>query len=262
MPLPLDEVQAVMRRALLDGETGALVPLIEGRELAETQLAIYRNNVFASLTEVLRGTFPAICRLVDDRFFAYAAHEFIRRHPPQRPCLAEYGAEFADFLAGFPPCRELPYIADVARLEWFLNAAVTAGDTAPLTPSALAAIAPEEAPRVVLRFDPSLGFLASPWPIDRIWEANRPGGDDGAAIELAAGGVHLEIRRRDGAVVFQSLDRATFAFRQALGEGETLETASARALGVNAEFDLTGAFSDLFREAVVTGFEIAEVPSL
>src|SRR5215469_2380529 len=138
MPLPLREVQAVMRGALLDGEMGALVPHIEARELAEARIAIYRNNVFASLTEVLRGTFPAICRLVDDRFFAYAAHEFIRRHPPQRPCLAEYGAEFADFLAGFPPCGELPYIADVARLEWLLGAATTAGDAPSLAPAALA----------------------------------------------------------------------------------------------------------------------------
>jgi hypothetical protein len=262
MPLPLREVQAVMRGALLDGEMSALVPLIEARVLAQAQIAIYRNNVFASLTEVLRGTFPAICRLVDDRFFAYAAHEFIRRRPPQRPCLAEYGAEFADFLAGFPPCGELPYIADVARLEWLLSAATTAGDAPSLAPAALAGIAPEQTPRLMLRFDPSLGFLASPWPIDRIWEANRPGGDNDMAIELAAGGVHLEIRRRDGAVVFQSLDRATFAFRQALGEGETLETASDRALAVNSGFNLAAAFADLFREAVVTDFEIAEASHL
>jgi hypothetical protein len=258
MPLPLHEVQAVMRRALLEGDIGAVVPLVEARELAEAQVAIYRNNVFASLTEVLRGTFPAICRLVDDRFFAYAAHEFIRRHPPQRPCLAEYGAEFAHFLAGFPPCGELPYIADVARLEWLLSTAATAADSVALVPAALAAVAPERAPRLALQLDPSLGFLASSWPIDRIWEANRPGGDNDTAIELAAGGVHLEIRRRDGAVVFRSLDRATFAFRQALRDGQTLETASDRALAADPGFDLAAAFADLFREAVVTGFNIAE----
>lgn len=258
MPLPLNEVQAVMRHALLAGDMGALVPLIETSALAETQLAIYRNNVFASLTDVLRETFPAICRLVDDRFFAYAAHEFIRRQPPQRPCLAEYGEDFADFLAAFPPSRELPYIADVARLEWLLSAAASAGDAAPLAPAALATIAPEETPRLALRLEPSLGFLASPWPIDRIWKANRPGGDDDVVIDLAAGGVHLEIRRHERAVVFRSLDPATFAFRQALGHGGTLEMASERALAVNAAFDLAGAFAALFREAVVTSFEIAE----
>jgi len=37
--------------------------------------------------------------------------------------LAEYGDGFADFLAGFAPAQSLPYLADVARLEWAINAA-------------------------------------------------------------------------------------------------------------------------------------------
>ena len=259
MPPRLHETQAAMRRALLDGETGALTPLMAASGgLAETQVAVYGNNVFASLTDVLRDTFPAVCRLVDDRFFAYAAHEFIRRHPPMQPRLAEYGAEFPDFLAGFPPCRELSYLADVARLEWLMSTAAEADETVPLAPTALASISPEDTPRLVLRLDPSLRFLASPWPIDRIWQANRRDAGDGAAIDLGAGGVRLEIGRRDDAVIFRSLDAATFVFRRGLSDGATLEAVSERVLALDAGFDLAAAFADLFRDSAVTGFALTE----
>jgi hypothetical protein len=40
---------------------------------------------------VLEDTFPVVCRLVDKRFFAYAAHEYLREHPPHSRCLV--GAE-------------------------------------------------------------------------------------------------------------------------------------------------------------------------
>ena len=48
-----------------------------------------------------RGDLPVVCRLVDRRFFAYAADPYIRAHPPAGPCLFEYGATFPDFLAAF-----------------------------------------------------------------------------------------------------------------------------------------------------------------
>ena len=44
------------------------------------------------------------------------------RCPPQ-PVLAEYGAGFPDFVADYEPARGLPYLADVARLDWALNVA-------------------------------------------------------------------------------------------------------------------------------------------
>jgi hypothetical protein len=117
----LPELQTAFRVALLEGDKHASALMeaeIESGDLsASERLAVYRNNVFAALSDALRETFPVVCRLVDERFFAYAAHEFIAAHPPSRPALFEYGGAFPDFLAGFPPCRELAYLPDVARLR-------------------------------------------------------------------------------------------------------------------------------------------------
>ena len=254
----LRDVQAAFRRAVLDGDEDALAALVaeDGIAVAE-RIAVYRNNVHVSLIDVLRDTFPAVCRLVNDRFFAYAAHEFLIVRPPQRACLAEYGAEFADFLAAFPPCRELAYLPDVARFEWLVNVAAHAADAAPAAPSSLAVVAAADAPHLVFQLHPSLGLLASPWPVDRIWRLNRPGAEGDGAADLAVGGVRLEVSRRGVDVVFRTLEAATFAFRHALAGGAPLEASAAAALATDAHFDLGAAIAELFRDGFVVAITLA-----
>lgn len=250
----LAELQAAFRRALLEEDESALAGLVEE---GGARLDIHRNNLFASLGAVLAESFPAVCRLVDARFFAYAAHEFVRRHPPRRAVLAEYGEGFADFLAEFPPCRDLAYLADVARLEWLMARAATAADAAPLAAEALAGVAPADTPRLLLRLHPAWGFLASPWPVDRIWRANRGGEGDAAPIDLAQGGVRLEIGRSDNEVAMRALDAPAFAFRAALAQGGTLEEAAIAAFTADPEFDLAAALARLFHDGAVTGVALA-----
>lgn len=253
--LPLRDVQAAFRRALLGDDPSLLAPLVEG---GAARLAVHRDNLFISLGDVLRDAFPAVCRLVDERFFAYAAHEFVRGHQPDRAVLAAYGGGFADFLAAFAPCRDFPYLADVARLEWLMCAAANAADTAPLDAAALAAVAPETTPLLRLALHPAFGLLASPWPVDRIWRANRRGAAaDEAPIDLAAGGVLLEVSRVGDEVVMRPLDAAVFAFRAALSRGDTLEAAAVAALGVDGGFDLAAALGALFRDGAVAGVALS-----
>ena len=141
------ELQMRLRRAVLGGDTAEIVAAIQGDGLdPAARVGIYRHHAFATLGDALQSTFPVVCRLVDKRFFAYAAHEYLREHPPHSRCLVEYGADFADFLAGFAPCQQLPYLADVARFEWALNIAATVREAAPLQAEALAAVPAQERP--------------------------------------------------------------------------------------------------------------------
>ena len=223
----------------------------------DARLHVYRHHVFTTLTAALKATYPVVCRLVDERFFGYAADRYIRTRPPSGPCLFEYGDGFPEFLAAFEPCRQLRYLPDVARLEWALNAATHAEDAAPTDPATLNAVSEEDYPRLVLRLDPSLSLLRSPWPIDQIWRANQPDADADATVDLASGGVTLQIWRVGGDAVSRPLDRATFAFRLALSEGHCLEAAATDALDGDPDFDLTRGLRSLFADSVVTGFTVA-----
>jgi hypothetical protein len=237
----LPELQAAFRAALLRDEaragTGAVRADAPG---AEARLAIYRHHVFTSLTAALASTYPVVARLVDPRFFRYAADRYIRQEPPAGPCLFEYGATFPDFLAGFPPARALAYLPDVARLEWALNVALHARDAAVVTPEALRALAP-------VTLHPSVTLLDSPWPVDAIWRASQAGAPP-APVALDAGGVRLQAWRSGDEVVFRPLAAEELAFREALARTRRLDAAAEAALAVEPAADLVALVRGLLDE--------------
>jgi hypothetical protein len=218
------------------------------------RLQIYRHHVFTLLTDVLQTTFPVICRLVDKRFFRYAVDAYIRQYPPETPCLFEYGEHFPAFLATFPPCRHLEYLTDVARLEWAMNMALYAEVCTPLDPAELGVLAPHEAARLILRFDPAVTLLDSPWPIDQIWCANQADEAECASVDLNAGGASLEIRRREDDVGFRRLDPTSYTFRTMLAAGHPLAMAAEAALAASQEFDCVAALHELLTDGVIIGF--------
>src|SRR5262245_18616627 len=198
----LAELQRDFRLALL-ADDDRITSLVAGDGLAPAaRLALYRHHMLDTLTDALHGTFPVVCRLVDERFFAYMADRYIRQHPPTGPCLFELGASFADFVADFPPARDLVYVPDVARLEWALNRALHADDAVPINPATLRDVPPDLTPSLVFELEPSITLLESRWPIDRIWHANQP--NTPSTVDLDAGPVRLQIRRAGDDVGFHS----------------------------------------------------------
>jgi len=248
----LRELQAGFRAALLaDDERGVAPDVVDDGLSASARLAVYRHHVFTTLTAALEATYPVVCRLVDRRFFGWVADQYVRVRPPAGPCLFEYGADFPEFVAAFPACAHLPWLADVARLEWAMNAALHAPDAPTLEPEALRALDPPALARLTLRLDPSVTLLASRWPVDAIWRANQAGANLTVTVDLDAGGASLEVRRVDDDVVLRALPPATFALRAALAAGRTLEDAVEQALDTDPAFDLAGEIRALLDERLL-----------
>src|SRR6202012_3874804 len=105
-------------------------------------------------------------------FFARLAGDFIRAYPPRRPELLHYGQEFSGFIAEYEAAASVPYLADMARLEYAWNVAYNAADRAPMAAQELARFAPEELESLVLATHPSLRFVASSWPVMAVWQAH------------------------------------------------------------------------------------------
>ena len=74
-----------------------------------------QQHVRVALIEALAMAYPAVARLVGTPFFERMANLYAAGHPALARTLNLYGGEFADFIAGFAPARELPYLADVAQ---------------------------------------------------------------------------------------------------------------------------------------------------
>lgn len=243
----LPELQQAMRAGILGEAPDALLAAILPAGLdPAARLQIHRNNTIIGLTEALKTTFPVVARLVGERFFGFAAASFIRMAPPAQPCLAEYGTGFPRFLAGFEPAASLPYLPDVARLEWVVNEAYNAPDEAPLAPAAIADLSQELYPRLKLALQASCRFVASSYPIKRIWLANQTDAPDAGTIDLGAGGVQLLVMRRGFEVALIELDAAEQAFLTALDAGKAIETAHGAALALDPNFDLAAVLARQF----------------
>ena len=235
----LSELQRDVRAAMLDDDDVHAVQAVVADGVAPAaRLAIYRHHVLTSLTAILESTFPVIVRLVDQRFFRYAADRYVRSQPPAGPCLFEYGASFPEFLAGFAPCRDLGYLPDVARLEWAMNAALQAPDAPALAADALRALAPDALDALPLALHPSATLLVSPWPVDAIWRANQADAAPGTRVVLDEGDVRLLVWRKGDDVVVRTLTPGTFAFLDVLARGRRLAPAATAALDTEPSLDL------------------------
>lgn len=220
------------------------------------RLAVYRNNVVSSLIDALADTFPVVQQLVGSEFFRAMAAEFVRRFPPRSRVLALYGGGFAAFVAGFAPAAALPYLADVARLEFARQQACHAGDAEPIADAALAqALAnPEALAGARFGWHPSLQVIESPHAVVSLWAAHQIDGDIPAlAIDRAEQAVVL----RDGLdVLVLRVDAATARFVDRTRAGVAFGTAAAEAAAVGPAFDLGAALALLMHHRALVALHV------
>ena len=157
--------QDMFTAALLD----AALPAPEGLQDAQARpagrrFAVYRNNVAHSLREALAQGFPACAAILGPANFNAIAGAYQASNPPQSPLLMLYGKGFAGFLATLD-LPDMPWLADLARLEYALRCAYHAADAAPLPPQALAAVAPAALPGLRLHLAPAVRLLRSAYPL-------------------------------------------------------------------------------------------------
>ena len=259
--LKLRDLQSGVRRAVLGSTRPEIIAAILGEEpQAEARLNIHRHHVLHSLTEALKANFPVVCSVVDPRFFAYAADAFIRSNPPAGPCLFEYGNTFAEFLSGFEPARGLPYLADLARLEWAAVEAKFAPDALSITAENLRHVAVLDYPNLSFALDPSLRLLHAQSPVQKIWAADQ-GPEEPQSIDLGTEQAWLMVRRRNEVIEITSIDPATFAFITALQSGRPLAAAGEAGLAADPFFDMATALRRLLVEDAFVGFSVLSTPT-
>jgi Putative DNA-binding domain len=223
------------------------------------RFTVYRNNVMVGLVTALEARFPASREIVGEDFFKGAAKIFAAAHPPLSPLMIFYGDAFPSFLAEFEPAREIPYLADVARLEVARTRAYHAADADPLTLAALHRIAPEVLADLRFILHPSLEIVASDYPIVTIWAMNT------GEMELAPiadwHGEDALVSRPGFAIEVRRLPPGAKTFLQNLAAGDPLGAAAASALATNASFDLAANLAALFAGlAIATTNEPIEGP--
>jgi hypothetical protein len=181
------------------------------------------------------------------------AHEFVVQHPPRSPLLFQYGESFADFIERFAPAAPLPYLADVARLEYLRGRAYHAADAEPLAAAAFAKLDGGRLAAFKVRLHPSVFILASDYPIVTIWEANqydsvapiRPRGREAALV--ARPFIDVKTRRlAPGTDAFLATLKAGYTIGEAVAAGNVSSPAFSAAealatlIGANVAIAIDG----------------------
>ncbi len=220
------------------------------RPTRERRFGVYRNNVKASLAAALAARFPVVGRLVGEEFFTAMALVFIERQPPRSPVLAEYGAAFANFLEGFDPAADLPYLPDIARLEWARHVAFHSADANPADLARLAELPPEALGSVRLGLHSAMAVIASPWPIVSVWTTNTHDATPEAPAEWTAETALVTRPYLD--VLVQRLPPGADLLVAELAHGVALGAAADAVARAYEGFDLATALSTLFGAGAIT----------
>ncbi len=212
---------------------------------------VYRNNVVVSLIDAMETAFPAIHKLVGDEFFKAMAGIYVRAHPPTTPMMMFYGEAFPEFLESFEHVQQLPYLADVARLELQRRSSYHAADSTAISPEDLGAISPDDLMNVKLKLSPALRMLQSPYPVLSIWNMNMVEG--APQPEPVAQTVLLFRPELDVDMV--EINDATHCFISKL-KNNTLGASYEEALSLDETFDLGQALGLLLTHQLITQLNV------
>jgi hypothetical protein len=180
-----------------DGLAAVIAPPPHGT--TAERLHVYVAGYPARVYEALAEGFPAVAHVVGAGAFAALAERYAVRVPLDSRNLNDAGAALAEFLADDALTRELPFLPDLAALEWRVLRAFHAADVPPLDARMMADWDVENWEHAVLQLQPSVGLVRSAWPIREIW-ATRDTPLEEIDVALQDRPEHVLIRRHGFAV--------------------------------------------------------------
>jgi len=190
------------------------------------RLTIYAGGYLERTREALADVYEAVEHVLGPRRFTELARAYASRYASHDYNLSLRGRHLPEFLAQHTPSRDLPFLPDLARLEWLICLAFHAFDEPPSFGPAqdgarVTGLSLDEWDRAHFAFQPSVGCVASAWPIRDVWEARaRPVAD--VNIDLVNRPQRVLVFRRDTHVVCELLDEGPHRVLEALLSGRTL----------------------------------------
>jgi hypothetical protein len=242
--------------AIFGGDKAAAISHVIGDDTltAEQRLGIYSGSVHGILTQALGVMFPTCKSLVGDDFFNNMCKIFIDKNPPNTCFFAEYGAQLPEFIKTFEYVKDLPYLYDVARLEWIRQ--IIWHEEKPQTSdfSGLATLSEDEQSNVVFTLSKRMRLIKSDYRIDDLWFAHQPDNE----IELENMDINQTIKliiKRDKNIIKIStfseneIDSDFWDFLNAISKGDKLESLAEQfgeSLGSHLSQGIQGAWIQSF----------------
>ena len=164
-----------------------------------SRLDVYAEGYFSRVAEGLAADFAALDRVLraaydEDGFRILIAH-YLMEHPSRSQNIGDVGKHLPEFLRSYTFTQELPWLPDLARLEWAVIESFYA-DRMPALDLELLQAASEkqwESARFVL--DSSTRLIETGWPVESI--RNGTISDNDACGDIAGENCHYLVHRQE-----------------------------------------------------------------
>lgn len=211
--------------------------------------AVYRNTSLSAAIDALAANYPRIEALLGAAAFAGIALDYARTYRPDTPVMATYGASFPTYLAGHPIRAELPYLADVARIDRLWTEAFFAPDVEPLSAETFSTIDLAENAAYVQSLHPASRHAWFEGPAAAIWLAHQTDLVEPFDVAWQPGGIHLT--RGDAFVTADAVPWADILFLDLLVSGLPLVECAERTLTACPDADLASIVARLLSKGAL-----------
>ena len=233
--MKLEQLQAAFLQELRGvGNTALRQQIVAGKLDPVQRLGIYRGNSIFACRNALEQIYPVCLRILGDAYFGQLALEYIDDHPSTQPDLNVYGEAWPQFLQQLISAESamaaLPYLPDLACLEWHYHAAYYADDDTGIDFAGLQQVAPSLQDNICWQGSASLALMQSAYPLFAIWHGNR--GDN--AVDSVVGLTEPEclvIYRHDYELLVETIDGNSYELLQGVLQSKTMVQLGALAAG-------------------------------
>jgi len=215
---------------------------------------IYAAGYLTRLGEALENDYPALRRIVGRHPFDALVRRYARSHPPRSHDLGLAGDRLPRFLEADGLSRKLPFLPDLARLEWALAQAFVSEDARPLRWDDLQAMDAESVSEMHWRLMPGTTVLRSEWPLIELWEC-KDRSDREISVAVEGRPSIVLVFRRSYQAHCAPVDHAFARFVEAAADGATL-AGLREALAPDGDPAATREFLQDFRRMIGEGLVV------
>jgi len=191
---------------------------------AKQRWMVYRDSITAAFMNTLETIFPVCKKLVGKQFFVEMSKIAIAEMPSHSPDLNDYGDRLPDFIANFEHAKSLPYLADVAHLEWAVHLANNGPDIEVMDYELLTQWVEQKGDQLVFQLPANGSLLQSTYPIDKIWQVNQEEHEGDETVCLENDACNLLVWRQAYNVILVRLDDQQYYVMQQFAACLPLET--------------------------------------
>ncbi|MDH2434335.1 DNA-binding domain-containing protein [Pokkaliibacter sp. MBI-7] len=261
MSSELAQIQQQMLNAVTGTSTAVQECLQSGPGCSsERGMDVYRNNRRVVLKSMLSSVYRMVAQIVGDDFFQALIHRYVQTLPSLSGNLHLYGGEMAAMLRAMPEADGLPYLGDVAELEWAWHECYYAADSADFDMAKLAAVAPDAFAQLRFVLSPALQLVRSDYPLYTIWQRHQPDSEV-VQVDLGQGGQCVALWRPYGQVQIRPLSRGEYQLLLTLQQGASLQQAVESLDGLtdgDTEVDVQATLGWLLQQRMLVDISLAD----